>query len=258
MKLKFSYIAYAVILIALVIGVSRAYALTGPTGSAPSQPTMYVPVNNSPEPQTKKGSFLSGAGFGAGFRQVSNFTTPPTYSDWALLANNGGIKSENAIVSPWGFFTFGILTGTGSSVSVGSSDADSSLLPTIDQPASTGTSLKLDMVGRGTGNNSASGTTGMSILAGNNNSCTSYVTVRVNAPALKFSKTDSSDAAVDHADVIARGIQLKGGSPAKDSVLVSIDAQGRATWAKATVVGGQVQLTPNAPSPVATWDGSYN
>lgn len=240
MKLKFSYLAYAITLIVLAIGVSRVYALTGPSSSAPTQPEIAVPVNHSEEMQTKKGGITTQIeGVSAGLIFPTILPAPIE-----IYAKGQTVQSSNKIISPWGFFTkFHVGKGK---LEIGRNADDSSLLPPIKDVNTTGSSVIIDLQGRGTANNSDAGTKAMSIYTGDSgNSCSTYTTIRTNTPGVEFKTTAS-----DRADIIAQQVQLKGGNPTRNSVLVSVDGNGRATWATATVVNGQIQLVPNTTSPV--------
>lgn len=240
MNIKLSHIALIGIFAIAIMGFSRVYALTGPQSNAPTQPEISVPVNHSEEMQTKKGGISTQIeGISAG---IFFLTTLPGSTE--TFARGQTVQSSNKIISPWAFFTkFHVGKGK---LEIGRNADDSSLLPPIKDVNTTGSSVIIDLQGRGTANNSDSGTKAMSIYTGDSgNSCSTYTTIRTNTPGVEFKTTMS-----DRADIIAQQVQLKGGNPTRNSVLVSVDENGRATWATATVVGGQIQLVPNTTSPV--------
>lgn len=251
MKLKFSYIAYTVIAIALVIGVSRAYALTAPRSTPPTQSEISAPINNSGEAQTKIGSLITKNDLGATspvncgnirilawydvFPENSGQDVSATQSNAVTpCAQGGGAVTSSFMVSPWAFFTQAI----SSSVIVGDNSTQSGDLPTVSEPAgSDPTSMKLDLVGRGTANNSRAGTQAISILAGN--MCSTYTTINVDQTQIAFNSSVNSG----KADVLARQVRLTAGNPQPNSVL--IQGSGSSKWATLTVVNDQIVLTPN-------------
>lgn len=245
MKLKFSYLTYAIILIALVIGVSRVYALTGPASTAPTQSEIPTPVNNSGEVQIKKGSVTTKGDLGSSSYcgSIGNFAWYDLFPEnsnqdaRSVASSNpvstciqgGAAIATGFLVSPWGFFTQ-IIT---SSVIVGDSSSQSGNLPAVSEPQSADpTSMKLDLVGRGTANNSVEGTQAISIYSGN--LCSTYTTITVNGPAIGFNSSANSGTA----DVLARQVRLTAGNPKPDSVFTG-------TWATLKVENGQIVATPN-------------
>lgn len=270
MKLKFSYIAYTVIAIALVIGVSRAYALTGPRGSAPSQSEIFTPINNSSELQIKKGALTTTGAFG----YVSPGGVVGFWPDWFpessgnfndIVIENGlsiiprmtpgsiiiGPKGDGGLVlAPW-LFTTKMITHN---ITVGGSGNQDEEIPEVGPLTSLpGTAfddgfLKVDLSSRGTSNNSIEGTQAIRIYTNNTGGmCSSYTTIKVDAPMLEL-KTGNTNQSM--ADMIARQVRLTDNYPHRDSVLSYSPATyneplGGTIWATIQVVNGQLQLVPN-------------
>lgn len=263
MKLKFSYIAYTVVAIALVIGVSRAYALTGPRGSAPAQSDISTPINNSAEVQIKKGALITLSSFGhlAGtdFGIIPEWFPEDTGTQVDVLRKNmlslmqahkpGTIVDSETglILAPWLFATK-ILTHN---IIVGGSSNQTDELPSVAPLAALPVTvaddgfLKVDLVSRGVANNSVEGTQAISIYTGN--MCKNYTTITVDAPMLELNSTLPGQPL---ADMIARQVRLTDSFPHRDSVLSYTDAtytepMGGTIWTTIQVVNGQLQLVPN-------------
>ncbi len=267
MKLKFSYIAYVVIAAALVIGVSRAYALIAPIAPAPSQSEIYTPINNSGESQTKKGPLISQEGFGSGtplwfngtnyqtdgsvgrtgsrvdyfpedsFKDLSTLMRDPLNS---IFTPTSTLITARALVSPWGFFTRVI----SSSLIIGGTNTVSDL-PSVVPPSEDATAVKINLIGRGTASNSIEGTQAISIYTGNQ--CSTYTTIRVPGSELSFVRSSGNN--FEGADIIARQVRLTDGNPKPNSVLMGtvVSSGGTLTsvWGTPQVVNGQIQLVPN-------------
>ena len=147
----------------------------------------------------------------------------------------GALIASGFLVSPWGFFTQ-VIT---SSVIVGSSSPQSGDLPAVSEPVSADpTSMKLDLIGRGTGNNSIEGTQAIKVYAGN--ICSTYTTITVNQDQIGFNSSVNSGGA----DILARQVRLTAGNPRANSVLTA-GSNGVSSWATLTVVNNQIVLTPN-------------
>ncbi len=276
MKIKLPHILTVTVLTIAIVSASRAYALAGPGATAPSQSNIYAPVNNSSELQIKGGSLLNSMeGFGAGsglgdylvndvnyfqrgvcefFPEIAENSDPRVHARNLLAACSGpsgtgtmhpayvagaSIGATKALLSPWGLFTNIIAK----KIRIGGAGNDSAALPPIAPIPTTGSPIVLDLQGRGTSNNSTSGTQGISIYTGN--TCSTYATIRTNTPVVQFSKLETNGTVINKADILARQVQLKSGNPARNDVLVSVDAAGHATWGKVTVVGNQLQVVPN-------------
>jgi hypothetical protein len=249
MNIKLSYIITPVALIIAVISVSRVYALTGPQANAPIQSEISTPINNSSEIQVKKGSVTTkgdlgplslcgGVGnlnWGDYFPENSGQSFGPAYSanQVSPCIQGAAAIATGFLVSPWGFFTQ-IIT---SSVIVGSPGSQSADLPEVSEPVSADpTSMKLDLIGRGTENNSISGTQAINIYT---NSCSTYTTITVDKPQITFNSSANSGTA----DLLARQVRLTAGNPQENSVLIK--ASSGSTWATLSVVNDQIELTPN-------------
>lgn len=256
MKKIYYTIGIVAILLAVTAGF-RVYALVGPTGSAPSQSEIATPINNSSESQIKNAALISKEGFGAGtpwvqtstgyqvpgilgdmirsdifFPENSGQALPVTMQEHKnhILSPKSVIIMAPTIVSPWGFFTrvfsSSLIIGGTNTVS----DLPSVIVPLQDNPYS----VKIDLVGRGAGNNSIAGTQAISIYA---NMCSTYTTIRVPSPEISF--IGSSGNYFDPVDMLARQVRLTGGNPKPNSVLTGT------TWSTVQVVNGQIQLIPN-------------
>ena len=134
---------------------------------------------------------------------------------------DGGIFSKKFFVAPRGFFTKVFAPGTTSRIRVGSgSDTDLGLemadLDTSSIP------VGIDLAGRGNAN-------AVEFFSDKTAQCADQRKVTLiadSAPAFHF----FSRKANTNADIIARQVQLTGGSPAAGKILTSTDASGNAAW----------------------------
>ena len=132
----------------------------------------------------------------------------------------GFFAADEALVSPQGFFTRILLPGNQSFLRVGTTT--NSL---YDSSISTGVPLTVDLSGRVAGG-SPNSRDALAIMAGSG-VCTPHVNFITNTPALRLVSNVNNGG---NADILARQIQLSGGSPAAGKVLVSFDSQGNAVW----------------------------
>ena len=184
----------------LAVGVSYVSAFTSPNGTVPT----VNPDNNVPAPinigalvQTKIGSLTTESFFKAG-----NNITPGT-TGWIIAANAAGVTDNGGIASLWQFFQKEYLPGTKSQMKIGSPipGRTSNPLPSVDKtnfnPRDTSIPLTIDLIDRGSSNNSDAGTQVMDLLSGD--VCNSATTVQTNTAGIQFWSTLNGG----NADVIA-------------------------------------------------------
>lgn len=244
----------------LAVGVSYVSAFTSPNGTVPT----VNPDNNVPAPinigalvQTKIGSLTTESFFKAG----TNST--PGLPGWIIAANGTNAPDNGGVTSPWQFFQKEYLInkpGTFAQMKVGSHIAGrpNSPLPSVDKtkfdPKDASIPLTIDLIDRGTGNNSDAGTQVMDLLAGD--VCNNATTVQTNTAGIQFWSTKNinpnTNTAGDNADVIARGIQIGDSSAGAMKVLVATDTAGNAVWGTMRIANGQVVVDYPGSSDVAT------
>lgn len=212
----------------LAAGVSAVSAFTAPTTAPAPTP---VPVNVSSDAQKKVGGFISELFLKSGVANAFTLTGANA---------KGWIIAEDTLVSPWSFSIKTFLPGTESQMKIGSPDGTG-----LAQFTDATFPLTIDLAGRGTAP-SPKGRDAIELLA-NTNYCNTQTTIRTNTPGIQFWSTKNDN----NADLIARQVQLNGGNPAKDKVLISTDAAGNATWAKVTVTNGVISYTDYTTSPAA-------
>ena len=233
----------------LAVGVSYVSAFTSPNGTVPT----VNPDNNVPAPinigalvQTKIGSLTTESFFKAG-----NNITPGT-TGWIIAANAAGVTDNGGITSLWQFFQKEYLPGTKSQMKIGSPipGRTNNPLPSVDKtnfnPRDTSIPLTIDLIDRGSSNNSDAGTQVMDLLAGD--VCNSATTVQTNTAGIQFWSTLNGG----NADVIARGIQIGDSSAGAMKVLVATDTSGNAVWGTMRIANGQVVVDYPGSSDVAT------
>lgn len=211
----------------LAAGVSAVSAFSGPS-SIPS--IVSVPVNVSSDAQKKMGGFISELFLKSGAAHGFALTSP---------AAQGWIIAEDTLVSPWSFSAKTFLPGTTSQMKIGSSSSSLTQFTDATFP------LTIELAGRGTAP-ASTGRDAIEFLA-NTNYCNTQTTIRTNTPGVQFWSTKNDN----NADLIARQVQLNGGNPAKDKVLISVDSDGNATWAKVNVTNGVISYTDYTTSPAA-------
>lgn len=260
MKTLLNSIKIIAIATVLAVGVSYVYAFTSPNGSAPTvNPDNNVPSIvdvGGPSFQTKVGSFTTESFFKAG----TNST--PGLPGWIIAANGAGAPDNGGVTSPWQFFQKEYLInkpGTFAQMKVGSHIAGrpNSPLPSVDKtkfdPKDASIPLTIDLIDRGTGNNSDAGTQVMDLLAGD--VCNNATTVQTNTAGIQFWSTKNinpnTNTAGDNADVIARGIQIGDSSAGAMKVLVATDTAGNAVWGTMRIANGQVVVDYPGSSDVA-------
>lgn len=218
------------IAVILAAGFSYAFAFVGPT----SQDDIPAPTNTGGVYQIKKGGIMAKF-FIATAGSVTRSGNAPA----------GLIMAKEMIKAYDGLFTDQMyLAAPGAVLKIGDTQT---LLPTVLPQAddmqlfTDETALTIDLVGRG---DSSTGRNAMELLSGS--SCLDNVATVTNTAAIQFWDTTHDR----NADVIARQVRLSGGSPTANSVLVSTNGDGDATWATLRVVNGQISLTENEASPV--------
>lgn len=214
----------------LAAGVSAVSAFSGPS-SIPS--IVSVPVNVSSDAQKKMGGFISELFLKSGAAHGFALTSP---------AAQGWIIAEDTLVSPWSFSAKTFLPGLNSQMKIGSSSSSLTQFTDATFP------LTIELAGRGTAP-SPKGRDAIEFLA-DTNYCNTQTTVRTNTPGVQFWSTKNGSTG-DNADLIARQVQLNGGNPGKDKVLISVDAAGNATWAEVKVTNGVISYTDYTTSPAA-------
>lgn len=248
-KNLFNSIKIIAIAAVLAVGVSYVSAFSLP---ANGPDPVDNPINNVPAPinigslvQTKIGSLTTESFFKAG-----NNITPGT-TGWVIAANAAGATDNGGITSLWQFFQKEYLPGTKSQMKVGSPNPGrtTSPLPSVDKaafnPKDASIPLTIDLIDRGTGNNSVDGTQVMDLLAGD--VCNNATTVQTNTAGVQFWSTLNNS----NADVIARGIQIGDSSAGAMKVLVATDTAGNAVWGTMRIANGQVVVDYPGSSDVA-------
>lgn len=217
----------------LAAGVSAVSAFTGPSTlpppGGPASP-VSIPVNVSSDAQKKIGGFISELFLKSGVANAFTLTGANA---------KGWIIAEDTLVSPWSFSIKTFLPGTESQMKIGSNSSDLTQFTDATFP------LTIDLAGRGTAP-SPKGRDAIELLA-NTNYCNTQTTIRTNTPGVQFWSRKNDN----NADLIARQVQLNGGNPAKDKVLISVDSDGNATWAKVNVTNGVISYTDYTTSPAA-------
>lgn len=211
----------------LAAGVSAVSAFSGPS-SVPS--IVSVPVNVSSDAQKKIGGFISELFLKSGAAHAFTLSG---------AAAKGWMIAEDTLVSPWSFSAKTFLPGTTSQMKIGSNSSSLAQFTDATFP------LTIELAGRGTAP-AATGRDAIEFLA-DTNYCNTQTTVRTNTPGIQFWSTKNDD----NADLIARQVQLNGGNPAANKVLISTDAAGNATWARVTVSNGVISYTDYSTSPAA-------
>lgn len=218
----------------LAAGVSAVSAFTGPSTlpppGGPASP-VSIPVNVSSDAQKKIGGFISELFLKSGVANAFTLTGANA---------KGWIIAEDTLVSPWSFSIKTFLPGTESQMKIGSPDGTG-----LAQFTDATFPLTIDLAGRGTAP-SPKGRDAIELLA-NTNYCNTQTTIRTNTPGIQFWSTKNDN----NADLIARQVQLNGGNPEKDKVLISMDSDGNATWANVTVTNGVISYTDYTTSPAA-------
>lgn len=243
-----------IIAIATVLAVGVSYVSAFTSNGAPSpagNPTNNVPsiINvGGPEFQTKVGSFTSESFLKAG----TNST--PGLPGWIIAANGTNAPDNGGVTSLWQFFQKEYLInkpGTFAQMKVGSRivGRPNNPLPSVDKtkfnPKDTAIPLTIDLIDRGSANNSATGTQVMDLLAGD--VCNNATTVQTNTAGIQFWSTSNNS----NADVIARGIQIGDSSAGAMKVLVATDTAGNAVWGTMRIANGQVVVDYPGSSDVA-------
>lgn len=248
MKTLLNSIKIIAIAAVLAVGVSYVSAFTSVAPSPAGNPTnnVPVPVNVGSVIQTKIGSLTTESFFKAG-----NNITPGT-TGWIIAANAAGVTDNGGITSLWQFFQKEYLPGTKSQMKIGSPipGRTNNPLPSVDKtnfnPRDTSIPLTIDLIDRGSSNNSDAGTQVMDLLAGD--VCNSATTVQTNTAGVQFWSTLNGG----NADVIARGIQIGDSSAGAMKVLVATDTAGNAVWGTMRIANGQVVVDYPGSSDVAT------
>jgi len=241
----------------LAVGVSYVSAYTSPGAPSPAgSPTNNVPapINIGALVQTKIGSLTTES-----FLKAGNNITPGT-TGWIIAANAAGATDNGGITSLWQFFQKEYLPGTKSQMKIGSPipGQTNNPLPSVDKakfnPKDASIPLTIDLIDRGSSNNSDAGTQVMDLLAGD--VCNSATTVQTNTAGVQFWSTTNinpnTNAAGDNADIIARGIQIGDSSAGAMKVLVATDTAGNAVWGTMRIANGQVVVDYPGSSDVAT------
>lgn len=160
----------------------------------------------------------------------------PVFTGENLQQKKGGFLSQKHIGAPVGFFNKSIyLPGSDSKLRIGSANGALSINPALFGDTSM-EPVVIDMQNR------AARTDATKFINGGQCAVATRL-VTTNAAAYEF-KTGNN-----LGNVIARQVQLTGGGPAANRVLVS-DSNGNARWATATVSNGQVVFSTNTTSPV--------
>ena len=160
----------------------------------------------------------------------------PIWTGSQVQEKDGGFLSKKHIGAPVGLFKKGIyLPGSNAKLRIGSADGAISLNPALFGDTST-EPVVIDMQKR------TAPTDGTKFINGGQCTIATRLTT-TGSQAYEF-KTGNN-----LGNVIARQVQLTGGKPAANKILVS-DTAGNATWAKAKVENGQVVFTTDEPSPV--------
>ncbi len=247
-KNLFNSIKIIAIAAVLAVGVSYVSAYTSPGAPTPAgSPTNNVPapINIGALVQTKIGSLTTES-----FLKSGSNVTPGT-TGWIIAANAAGATDNGGIASLWQFFQKEYLPGTKSQMKVGSPNPGRTTtpLPSVNKtefnPKDTSIPLTIDLIDRGTGNNSVDGTQVMDLLAGD--VCNNATTVQTNTAGVQFWSTLNNS----NADVIARGIQLGDSSAGAMKVLVATDTSGNAVWGTMRIANGQVIVDYPGSSDVA-------
>lgn len=182
-------------------------------------------------PQIKRGPMLTESFFKAG-----------TAFSWDT---DGSVVSEDLLLSPLGLFYKIFVPGTSGQLLVRNYE-NTNLSYTAP--------LAIDMYLRGGGAPSGptSGTTlpqgheAIDMLA-DTNFCNTKNSISTSTPAIQFWSTKNNT----EADVLAKGIQLRGGNPQPGMILVSTDPYGNAVWATPKLeTNGTISFIYNSPSPV--------
>jgi len=205
----------------LTTGVVSAFQEPGtifPGGNA------SAPVNTGGTEQRKSGPFWA---------QYLKAGLLPFPASVAAANLAGFIIGDKVALAPQGFFTQVFLPGTQSQLRVGSNDSGSLYNATFTNRAP----ATIDLAGRATGNNDPKGREALALLA-DANFCQTSTTIVTNTPAIQLYSDENNGPA----DLLARQVQLKGGSPGKDKVLVSTDSKGNAVWGTLRVVNGAIQF----------------
>ncbi len=197
-----------IIAVALLIGwgVSVVSAWTAPTTNPPATGTV-----KSPSGDTAKA--VSAAINVTGFDQIKQggFIIDPKITP--------AINSKGSFISPLSFFKKTLLPNDDTAVyvgGVGSADPDF----TTQFPGSRTIPLTVNLAGRG--NNNA-----IKFIADNAEQCPTGTKISTDSSAFQFWNEGGSK----NADLLAKGIRLTGGNPAKGKILISVDNDGRAVWA---------------------------
>lgn len=182
-------------------------------------------------PQIKRGPMLTESFFKAG-----------TEFPWDT---DGSVVSEDLLLSPLGLFYKIFVPGTSGQLLVRSYE-NTNLNYTAPF------TIDMNLRGGGPGSGPESGTTlpqgheAIDMIA-DTNFCNTKTTVSTSTPAIQFWSTTNNT----EADVLARGIQLRGGNPQPGMILVSTDQYGNAVWATPKLESnGTISFTYDSPSPV--------
>lgn len=213
-----------VIAIAILIG-SGTFAVsawTAPTVNPPATGVVRVPAND-----TAQGVFAA-----------LNTTVFPQIKKGGLI-----ISEENKyLVSPLSFFKKVLLPEEDTSVYVGGvGTADPTFATAANFPEDRSVPLTINMSGRST--------EGAIKYVADTDACAGPTKIITDSSAFQF----WNDGENDHADILAKGIRLTGGSPAAGKILISVDRDGRAVWATPRLAANGVDiLFDTDTSPVGT------
>lgn len=166
----------------------------------------------------------------------------------------GGIFSEKWLASDLSFFTKTLFPGTDSWLNIGG--GDSTITPDMINNNGSTIPLTIDLKDRTKTTKTVEGQNAINFISGQATCATATALINDRAPAFEFTS------GANHADLIARQLQLKGGTPQDNSVLAAVDSQGNAVWAKLVVENGVLKVIDNktnlpipstgVASPVAT------
>lgn len=152
----------------------------------------------------------------------------------------GGLLSDKYMVADLGFFTKTLLPGSDSWMNIGGTEPLTS--SGISNDGST-IPLTFDLVGRSkTIKAGTQGQDAINFISGQAQCSTATAFINDRATAFEFT---SGGTDTGHADLIARQLQLSGGTPQDNSVLAAVDNQGNAVWAKLVVENGVLKVIDN-------------
>lgn len=150
---------------------------------------------------------------------------------------DGGIFSEKWFASDLSFFTKTLLPGTDSWMNIGG--GNSTVTPDMISNNGSTIPLTIDLKDRAKTTKTVAGQNAINFISGQSTCATATALINDRAPAFEFTSGGNN------ADLIARQLQLQGGTPRDNSVLAAIDNNGNAVWAKLVVEGGVLKVIDN-------------